>query len=250
MKIQYISDLHLEFQWDVADKFKVSPEADVLVLAGDIHTQFTGISKFFKKLRKQTNIPVVFVPGNHEFYGHEIDKAVGTYKAIAEDQNIHFLNSNGVKINDVQFIGSTLYSNLSNPLEAMKVKNSLNDFRVVSISKDRSLDIETWNYMHEDALETIVLYLTLCRQMNTKIVIATHFAPLFQLNKSHQNSPANAGFYSNLEWLFNKYEINAWIYGHTHDPVEMEVNGCKIVSNQLGYPYEGWLKLKTKIVEI
>jgi hypothetical protein len=85
--------------------------------------------------------------------------------------------------------------------------------------------------------------------VEVKKVVVTHFAPLFQLSRIYKNE-ISFGFCSNLERLFHQYKIDAWIYGHTHDPADMELEGCKIVSNQYGYPRETWLRLEEKVIEV
>jgi Calcineurin-like phosphoesterase len=67
MKIQLLSDLHLETEvFDPAPH----PDADLLVLAGDIDSTWRGLERFAGWPR-----PVLFVAGNHEFDGRELTQA-------------------------------------------------------------------------------------------------------------------------------------------------------------------------------
>lgn len=258
MKIQYISDLHLEFQGKkVRRDFKVSPEADVLVLAGDCHTQPDGMGKFFKKIRKDHSLPIIYVLGNHEYYGHSTD-IIHSYKKVCEDHNVSLLQNDfkAIKVNDelIHVLGTTLYSDLSDPLDALSVSKGLTDFRVVKKIDGTPIDVEWWNDRFLTSKQFLERYLKIAKENNrpeTKILVVTHFGPLLQVQgPNYTPSRFSRGFISDLSDLFIDYKIDGWIYGHTHDPVNMDFQGCKVRSNQLGYPSEPWLKLKIELLEV
>ena len=67
MRIQLLSDLHMETEpFDP----QPAPDAELLVLAGDIDATWAGLDKF-----KNWPVPVLFVAGNHEFDGRELTRA-------------------------------------------------------------------------------------------------------------------------------------------------------------------------------
>ncbi len=101
MKLHVLSDLHTEF----ADFSPPGTDADVVVLAGDIGVGVGGIEWAARRCPK---VPVIYVPGNHEFYDHDIgltDELKATVPA-----NIHVLNNDTLELDGVRFIGSTLWT--------------------------------------------------------------------------------------------------------------------------------------------
>jgi len=98
VKIQVLSDLHIEFQ----DFTYPSCDADVVVLAGDIHAKDKGVKWAVENIPRE--IPVIYVLGNHEFYGKAHPKFIGEIKAKAKDTNVHVLENDVVSINGVNFM--------------------------------------------------------------------------------------------------------------------------------------------------
>lgn len=73
-----LSDLHTEFE-KLTPSLVVS-EADVVVLAGDIGTNARGV----EWARSAFSCPVIYVPGNHEFYSKgRLDRTLEKMRAAA-----------------------------------------------------------------------------------------------------------------------------------------------------------------------
>lgn len=255
MQIQYLSDLHLEFGSDIGKKVEIDPKADVFVLAGDIHTTPKGMAKFIRRLRKKTDIPIIYVLGNHEYYGYDIQafKNNKTYeKALKEFDNVFVLDNDTCEIDDILFIGSTLYSDLSNPIHSISVHAGLTDFRVVTVEKEK-LTPSDWHSMWLRSTGFITTQLANRHDEGKldKTVVITHFSPSFKLHsKRYTGSSITHGFHSNLEHLLHLYTPALWIYGHTHDTINTKIGGCPVVTNQYGYVHEPWLNLEIKTKEI
>lgn len=234
MKIQYLSDLHLEF--DSKRKVQVHPEADVIVLAGDIHVKPTSLHKFFRKLRLQKDISTIYILGNHEYYGHSFaPETVEEYRKACVDSGVILLDNQDVFIDDVRFIGSTLYSDISRPESAFHVERLLTDFRVVD-----GMSLNTWQDRFNrdrkylvDALEVNMSYST---------VVVTHFCPLWMpdvIDPQFSGQMSNAGFHSDLHRVIEQYQPELWIYGHTHyNSPDVSIGRTRVVCNQFGYPHE------------
>jgi predicted phosphodiesterase len=103
MRIHILSDLHLEF----APFQLVQLDADVIVLAGDIHTGVNGFKWIRETFPKQQ---IIYVLGNHEFYGQKIPKLTEELKAVSVGTNIHVLENDAIEIGDVIFLGATLWT--------------------------------------------------------------------------------------------------------------------------------------------
>ena len=103
MKIQLLSDLHIEFQsYEYPDC-----DSDVVVLAGDIHTKGQGVKWAIENILDK---PVIYVLGNHEYYGKTYPKLVAEVKELARGTNVHILERDVVTINGVNFLGCTLWT--------------------------------------------------------------------------------------------------------------------------------------------
>jgi len=101
MKIHVLSDLHTEF----AEFSPPDTDAGVVVLAGDIGLGLGGIEWAASKFPKD---PVIYVPGNHEYYGHDVMLFEELIKQ--SPANIHVLNNDKIVLDGVQFFGSTLWT--------------------------------------------------------------------------------------------------------------------------------------------
>lgn len=237
MLIQHISDIHLEFGRKMP-KGWISKDVDLLVFAGDICTIPKTANKFFKEIRQSTDIPVIYVIGNHEYY-RQVVTVIDNYREVASKNNVILLENEVVVIDNIKFLGATLYSDLSKYSEAIAVRLGLSDFRVVKQDPELYIDIDWWQDKFRESTKFIE------REINNSAII-THFCPLRSLTR---NNTLAAGFASDLSRLFYEYNPKAWIYGHTHEPVDTIVNNCRIVSNPVGY-VEECIGVKTRIIEV
>lgn len=239
MKIQYWSDLHLEFaenaKYIMEQNFKAI--GDVLILAGDItywseehflHPFFDKISRKFKN--------VYMIPGNHEFYGGfditVLDKPV----KIKIRDNIFLVNNTTENIDGVEFFFTSLWSNIKRQ-NAFYIEQHVSDFHKIKY-KGESLtayDFNTLNNQSFSFLENALKASTAQRK-----VIVSHHCPTNQANaREFLKSPLNDAFVIELNDFIYESSINYWIFGHTHrNEPEVNINGTKIVSNQLGYVHQ------------
>lgn len=230
MQIQVLSDLHTEY-WKDTSRF---PEivGDVLVLAGDICNISDNVNLLVSWLETLT-CPVIYVAGNHEFYGSKLDQARTRLRNKLEDlSHVHFLDAESIEIDGVLFIGATLWTQL-NPVTEQIVKAGMEwDF-----SKIKDLTIGRWNRMFQRDYGYIKHVLSETR--GQKVVVVTHHSPSFQsCSDKWRGHPLNVGFHSSLEELIMDYEPLVWIHGHTHDPFDYYIRGTRIVCNPRGYPRE------------
>lgn len=249
MKIQYHSDLHIEFFSKLKTfDWPIEKDTDVLVFAGDISNNSQDTVTFFSNLRNKTSIPILYVLGNHEYYGGFFRQKQEEYFKALKKIDITILDRNEpenqgqVVIGDILFVGTTLYSDLSNPINGQNVRLGLNDFRKV---KDMSIDL--WQSEFDLSCTMIDDALFAAKQNRQKVVVISHFAPL--TNLIEENNAYSDGFASDLSEMILQYQPNAWIYGHTHYNRDFELENTKIVSNSLGYRFEKGT-LKTKVIEV
>lgn len=242
MRIQYLSDLHLESR---AFTLKVRDDADVLVLAGDIATSKSSVR--FEKLLSQTkSVPTILIYGNHEFYNNSMEDAKRERIAICKRYpNVALLDDSWATVHGVQFIGTTLWSDFklpftaagrceSNPELAMLLaQNGISDFAKIGY-QGRYFIPQDAAYLHERARHLIELR----RLSPWPTVVVSHFLPSpLSIDPKFQGSTLNPYFASNCEDLMGG-DVKAWIHGHTHASCSYLVNGTRVVCNPRGYTYK------------
>lgn len=244
MKIDYQSDLHLEFGGPELDL----GTGDVLVLAGDILTarnldvhpsspkrQF--YSKFIDRASKHYE-HVIWVAGNHEHYGHSIDKTPRDIKAFSPP-NVHYLEREEIVIGDWIFLGTTLWTSLRNndPMVAWDLTRYMHDFKSITINQGKFLPSKWWN-------EYCISFKWLCEKTveysDKKICVITHHAPSFQsiadMYRTDTNKNINYGYFTPLDYYIEEHpQIKFWIHGHTHTSSDYMVGSTRVLCNPRGY---------------
>lgn len=150
MRIQYVSDLHLEFQ-DNSRYLKhneLPVTGDVLVLAGDIFYLMDRVALMVKfwKWASDNYRQVLIVPGNHEYYNYCIVMKHGLQWSWMFKKNVGYYQNQVVRIDDTDFILTTLWSRI-NPNDEYCVWKGMNDFRQIKFN-GKLLQVEEFNHMH------------------------------------------------------------------------------------------------------
>ncbi|WP_168222685.1 metallophosphoesterase [Leptospira vanthielii] len=239
MKIQYVSDLHLEFPKNrqFLEENSLKTEGDILILAGDIilDKQMKKAESFFNSWRLQYK-QIIQIPGNHEFYDGEILYAYPDYYKELASNHIK-VNNKTIKIENIRFICSTLWTNI--PFEFKnEFETKSNDYKLIYYSKKHSekrhISIEDTNFFHSLSVDFIKKELT--RPFSGKTILVTHQLPSFDLiNESDKNYLINHYCASDLTSIYRNYDIDLWIFGHYHRTVDKKINNTRFVSNPLGY---------------
>ena len=236
MKIQFASDLHLEFR-DNSRWLKdnpLIPVGEILVLAGDIgylgdenyskHSFWNWCAENFEE--------TIVVPGNHELYkGFDINDLTEGWELKIRD-NVSVVYNKVLHYGDIDLICSTLWAEI--PLrEAYFTEKGVSDFRRIR-DGERLLSWERFNEEHRRCVNFIYRGVE-DSKAKTKIVV-THHVPSFQLMaEEFSGSMINGAFTSNLDKMIKYLPIDCWIYGHSHRNIETEIGGTKMLTNQLGY---------------
>lgn len=232
MKIRLLSDLHCEFKLPYKTQpFNDYKDEDVLVLAGDIHS---GSKNVIEVLKHFADIfpEVVYVPGNHEYYGTSFDDFnQKMQEKCAKLENVHFLHRDTVEIGGVWFIGATLWTNFNkDPLSLHAARKMIADFRLIK------------DFRPDDAIEQFYLdreYIKMAYQtfVGPKVIV-THFLPArdcISPRFKSDNSGLNDYFANNLgNWIWDMQDTT-WMFGHTHDPVDIYLGETRVVANPHGY---------------
>lgn len=251
MKIQYCSDLHLEFpdNYKFIKENPIEVKGDILILAGDIVPFATmgDYDDFFDYISDNFKY-TYWVPGNHEYYHYDISK-----KGISFNEqirhNLFLVNNISVIHGDVKFLFTTLWSQIS-PDNQWNIRSRISDFRVIN-NKDNTLSVNYYNYLHKKSVEFLKEEIE--GNTNENIVVVTHHVPTFSnYPEKYKGSIINQAFTVEMSEMIEGSEIDFWIYGHHHKNVEdFSIDKTKLLTNQLGYvKYEDASYINGKFVEL
>jgi predicted phosphodiesterase len=234
MKIRVLSDLHLEFQgWTPP-----AATADVVVLAGDIHV---GIEGLYWARRQFPDTSVVYVPGNHEFYGSDLSEMLAELRAEAHRLGIHLLDGEEIIIDRVRFLGATLWTDFelygSEPHAVARAMTSAQqgmlDYRVIRRLGSGLLRPEDTRDINRAQVRWLAE--RLAESSAGPTVVVTHNLPHQQsIHPKYAGDGLNPSFASDLSHLVHA-PVSLWIHGHTHESMDYLIDDTRVVCNPRGY---------------
>lgn len=239
MHIQYASDLHLEHRALAALHTDLLSEsdADLIVLAGDIGVGVSGVH-YANSLAAQQHKPVLYVAGNHEFYGHDYPGHLQALRAAA-GANVFFLEQDRVVLGGVRFLGTTLWTDFALFGDAERAMREvipvLADYRWMTVD-GQPLQPEQTLAWHQCARRWLAA--ELAKPFAGATVVISHHAPhRGSLAPRWATDVCSAGFVSECTELLGP-PAALWIHGHTHTAFDYAVEGTRVVCNPAGYPGE------------
>jgi Icc-related predicted phosphoesterase len=268
MKIQLVSDLHLEFE-DV--NIKNESNADVLILSGDIlvaddlrnqpadlslaDIPYEGYGRARRALRYRDFFlrvsfqfeHVIYIMGNHEHYHGKFDKSAGIIRETIGYLNIHniYLLDRDIKeIDGVHFVGGTMWTdcNKGDPMTQYHLEQCMTDFRVIRIAGENFKKFLPMRTVMEftktrDYFKTVIGNLP----KDAKIVVCSHHAPShLSIHDMYKHDKLmNGGYSSDLsEFILDHPQIKLWTHGHMHNNFDYMIGDTRVVCNPKGYPGE------------
>jgi len=257
VRLWILSDLHVELTrgWDLPPP-EARPDFDVLVVAGDLIPRMErGVRWLLERVPDQ---PVVYVPGNHEAYGTDIDRTVEKAMEAAEGTRIFVLQDRWIRLGDVVFAGATLWTDFAlfgDERRAMAVAaDRMNDFKKIRTGRY----VERFRPPHALARHRksrAFLEAELRKRPRDKLVVVSHHSPIpapgNRLAQHHQDTQLTseeiltAAYRSDLTslmWLQRMANgknalrpADLWIFGHTHESEDVVIGHTRVVSNAKGY---------------
>ncbi|WP_370261570.1 metallophosphoesterase [Limnobacter sp.] len=239
MKIALYSDLHLETlrSFPALDCIPTPPpQADLVILAGDIHQGTQGLQALAALGGKDH----VYVSGNHEYYHHDIDILDQQLEDLAAAKQLNYLQRRAVTIQGIRFLGCTLWTDYNIQPgwrfgAELVAKAFLPDYKLIR-QRGKPFTPTMGIDLHAQNVEW--LQAELSKPFEGKTVVVTHHAPHPQsIHPRFNLSPINAAFVSDLGHLMGKADV--WVHGHMHDSFDYTVhqNGCstRVLVNPRGY---------------
>ena len=241
MRIQYFSDVHLEcFKKPRISLLKsiIHVKAATLVMCGDIGYPETPLYEDFLSHLSSRFTKIFLLSGNHEYYNKSIEKTNTIISNICKKyDNITFLNNSYEDHNGYRFVGTTLWSNITDP------NYLVNDFKRIN-----DMSINSYNQMHRESRHYIESTL---ESSPHPIVMLTHHLPSHNIvdQEYKQHAAYQQCFSSELDHLI-RFPIKCWIYGHTHRPCVTSINGVSMYCNPIGYPGENIACSFNKVIDM
>jgi predicted phosphodiesterase len=250
VKLLALSDLHNEIRpmSGEVDGRRIDSDVDLVVLAGDIHE---GVQA--PKWARQTfpDKEIILVAGNHEFYGQYWNRNLSKLRETSAELGIHFLENDSIELLGFRFLGCSLWTDFAlhgeeqrqermrHALERMTDYRRIKLDRIVGENRDfrefRSVTLvpELTRQRHRESVEWLE------RELNqgdpSRTVVVTHHAPITgAIPAEYQEDLLSPSYASDLARLMGRSAL--WIYGHTHESVDLNIGGTRIVSNPRGYP--------------
>ncbi len=242
MKLQLLSDLHLETE---AFEPRPAPDAELLVLAGDIDSTWQGLHRF-----ANWPVPVIYVPGNHEFDGRDIDQALADLRALCRGLRITLLERDSLVHTSrdgrrIRFVGTTRWSDFDLFGEAQRARCMRAASYFVKVMKaTRRGAIFDPEQVRDEALQCRDwLARTLAeRSACHATVVITHYGPSQRsADPRYGGQPGTASFCNADDDLLPLADL--WLHGHLHCrhdyTVAHESGQTRVVSNARGHLRKG-----------
>jgi Icc-related predicted phosphoesterase len=258
MKINLVSDMHLNFH-DIE-----MPGGDVLIMAGDImeagHLRKADNAKrdvfladrYRRFIREELSKyrHVIYVMGNHEHYNNSFHD---TYDRLSKElpSNVHFLEKDSVKIDDVWFYGGTFWTDMNkgDPVSLHQIKYNMSDFRVINFGNGVKVKTAyggeyytsrfTPEYAKSVFHETVESLKTfLAQHVDDKVVVVSHHAPTeLSIDPAYKDEyHMNGAYHSRLgDFILDHPQIKTWVHGHMHNFTDYMIGDTRVIANPRGY---------------
>ncbi|WP_065892804.1 metallophosphoesterase [Pseudomonas sp. 44 R 15] len=242
MKVLLYSDLHVEF----APFQPPEVEVDLVVLAGDIGIQKRGVLW----ANEAFQCPVIYCAGNHEAYKGHLDRTLEKMKAAAAG-HVHVMENESWIFNGVRFLVGTGWTDFSSTGDVVAASTTcareMNDFRMIRADSNyrrlRPADLIAKNNATKAYLSR-----ELAEPFEGKTFVITHHCPIPEVGGDEHGGHLSAAYYNRWHSLVEQADF--WAFGHTHHSTDTVLGGCRLVSNQRGYPGEVCGFDPGKIIEI
>lgn len=234
MLLWVLSDLHLESTrgWDLPSG-DARPHFDVLVVAGDLITRMERGVKWL--LQRVTDRPVIYVAGNHEAYGTDIDRTIEKARIAAAGTNLHILQNDSITISGTIFLGATGWTNFNlfgDQARAMQVAGeAMNDYKKIRV-RNYELRLRPAHTLARHMETRAFLERKLSRPKTLPRVVVTHMGFHEEAVRQGFERDLISAAYTSRDPIEG---ADLWIYGHTHERRDFRAGATRVISNAKGY---------------
>jgi predicted phosphodiesterase len=235
MRILALSDLHLEFS---GLSLNPLPEVDVVCLAGDVHVGVNGVGWAAEVF---PDTPVVYVPGNHEYFRHTYPQELKKMHKLADKcSSVFVLDNHGVEVDGVAFLGCTLWTDfalLDDQDAAMEEGGrQMLDYQLIRVGPDHGRLTPRHTLTLHNASRR---WLSEHFPVEQPTVVVTHHAPSGRsYGPGIPQTPLAAAFASALDSLVERSGAALWVHGHLHRAGDYTLGATRVLCNPRGYPNE------------
>jgi Icc-related predicted phosphoesterase len=236
LRLWILSDLHLDLTrgWDLPAG-DARPDFDVLIVAGDL---IPRMSRGVAWLRERVpDRQVIYVAGNHEPYGQDIDIDIEKARAAAAGSNLHIVQNSAITIGGITFLGATLWTDFDlfgDPEYAMiAAGETMNDYRKIR-TRQYELRLRPKHTLarHMESRDFIAREL---RKPGRHVVVSHHRPHPDAARRGFERDISSAAYTSDLSALIAEGAPELWVYGHTHESRDFTVGATRIITNAKGY---------------
>lgn len=249
-RLWILSDLHVDVcAWEPPEP---RPAHDVVIVAGDVGSHLRKRSLPWVRAAFPPPTPVVYVPGNHDYYRTNLDDEAEKAPAVAEALGIHLLADGlAVEIEGVRIVGATLWSDYAlagDADEAMRIaEREMNDCRKIRTGPAyRKVWPERLREEHRRQLARLEAILAVPFAGPT--VVVTHHAPSPR-SLGRPPEPLDGAYASDLEGVIGRTQPDLWIHGHIHLRQDYQVGRTRVLANPRGYITKS-RRMRREIVEV
>jgi predicted phosphodiesterase len=240
MRVHVLNDLHLEATpWGTFPNEGAPPAADLVILAGDIHTQERGV---IWAAERWPTTPVIYVPGNHEYEHRSWGRAVHRMQDIAPG-HVHVLEMGRLDIAGMRVLGTTLWTDFAlaghqHRRDAIHAAAAhMPEYRLTVGEHDQPLAPAQTLARHKESVAWLRREAQLARTEGIRLIVATHHPPLRQARRPTPGrgiEALDAAYASHRPDLVRQIGAALWVFGHTHVVRDQVLYGTRFISNTRG----------------
>ena len=234
-KLQVASDLHLEAYWNGLPHpslYEADPHRDILILAGDIGVSNGALDFVLRELKLS---PIVYVPGNHEYFApiprHTVDRM--WHVLASKHEHLHYLVAQSVVIKGIRFWGAPWYTDLWGDLDSylpLVLSGQVADFNHFCKAP--------WTvkeHLESHRLQTQQLL----DQAGKVDVVVTHWPPTKEaIHPKYSGDELNPYYVNDHEDIVRRVAPKLWVSGHTHESFDYWIGETHCLGNPSGYTSE------------
>lgn len=239
MRVLVLSDLHHELWRERAPRIDPAvSRPDVVILAGDINT---GAKAVDWAARTFSGLPVMYVHGNHEGYGHNLDDVQEQIQEACEAvENVYFLNCGERIIGRVRFLGATMWTDFrlfgddERQASMREAEEIMTDYKRIRLAKKGYRKLRAADTAQFHSVQKSWLQKKLDEAFHGTTVVITHMAPsMLSVADEFGAVLASAAYASRLDNIAAKADL--WVHGHMHESLDYSIGKCRVICNPCGY---------------